>query len=150
MPGLTPLTVMPSGPSSSAKERTRLSTAAFAPPSRPWPGMAWKESMPEIATMRPARPRMRGRAAWTAAMNESTEIAKVRRTLCSFCSISGRKDVAAALATRMSTRPKASPTRSMTGGTSDGWASSSGRASPLTPSRSISATTSAARSALRL
>src|SRR4029450_3285215 len=57
MPGLTPLTVMPSGPSSRAKARTRLSAAALAPPSRPWPGMAWEGTMPEMATTRPARRR---------------------------------------------------------------------------------------------
>src|SRR5215470_14333728 len=111
--------------------------------------MAWKESMPETITMRPGRPRMRGTAPCTAAMKESTVMAKVRRTLCSFCSARGRKEVAAALATRMSTRPKVSPMRSNTAGTCAGSASSSGTARALTSSRSSSRTTPAATSAPR-
>ena len=82
-------------------------------------------------------------------MNDSTVMAKVSRTLCAFCSSMGRKAVAAALATRMSSRPKASPTRSMKGAAAEGSASSSGSASPFTPRRSTASTTSCAASAWR-
>src|SRR4026209_2314002 len=48
-PGFTPFTVMPRGPSSSARVRTRLSTPALAAPSMPWPGMAWEPAEPREA-----------------------------------------------------------------------------------------------------
>jgi hypothetical protein len=114
-PGVTAFTVIPSGPSSSASPRTNPSAAAFAAPRTLWPVMAWKLSIPETSTMRPARPPMSGTVAWTMPTNESTEIAKVRRTLWGFWSSSGRKAVAAAFATRTSTRPNTDAIRSNAG-----------------------------------
>jgi hypothetical protein len=124
-PGVTAFTVIPSGPSSSARPRTRPSAAAFAAPRMPWPIMAWKLSTPETTTMRPPPPCMSGTAACAIVTNESTEIAKVRRTLWGFCSSNGRKAVAAAFAIRMSTRPQAAAMRSKAGPTCSGSARSS-------------------------
>ena len=94
--------------------------------------------------MRPGRPVMSGTAACVIAAKASTEIAKVRRTLCGFCSSTGRNAVAAAFATTTSTRPSAAPIRSKTGATCSGSARSSRSASARTPSASISAIVRAA------
>ncbi len=101
---------MPRGPSSKAKSRTMLSSAALAAPSTPWPGKLRIESMPEIIRTRPPS-RITLFASWTAATKPLTLNAKVRARLCGLVSSSGLNAVAAAFAIRMSRPPSSEAAR---------------------------------------
>src|SRR4026207_1557796 len=62
-PGFTPFTVMPRGPSSSARVRTRLSTPALAAPRMPRPGEARESNDPPRPRHEPRRLLHRGHEA---------------------------------------------------------------------------------------